>query len=156
MRIRPFIPADGAALHDLYGRAVREIGARDYDAAQVAVWAALAPTADRFCAMAADGRTVLVAVDDGDCPLAFGDLEADGHIDFLYCAPEAAGTGVTESLYAALEASAREQGIASLYSEASELARRFFLKRGFVVERRRDFEVAGVPIHNYAVRKVLA
>lgn len=156
MTIRPFQPSDALVLSGLYAESVRGIGARDYTAPQVAVWAALAPTAERFCAMAADGRTLLVAVDGDDRPLAFGDLEADGHIDFLYCAPQAAGTGVTGRLYAALEDLARQKGIPSLYSEASEAARRFFLKRGFVVEARRDFEVAGVPIHNYAVRKVLA
>lgn len=32
-----------------------------------------------------------MAVDDEDQPLAFGDLEHDGHIGYLYCAPEAAG-----------------------------------------------------------------
>ena len=36
------------------------------------------------------------------------------------------------------------------------MARRFFLRRGFVVVARRDFEVAGTPIHNYAVEKRLA
>jgi putative acetyltransferase len=42
-----------------------------------------------------------------------------------------------------------------LYSEASEAARRFFLKKGLVVLHRRDFEVRGVAIHNHAVEKRL-
>jgi putative acetyltransferase len=92
--------------------------------------------------------------DDGEV-LAFGDLEADGHIDFLYAAPEAVGKGVAAALYDELETAARERGIARLYSEASEAARRLFLKKGFTVLHRRDFDVRGVPIHNYAMEKRL-
>jgi putative acetyltransferase len=39
--------------------------------------------------------------------------------------------------------------------EASEPARRFFLKRGYAVLERRDFEIGGVPIHNYAMERRL-
>lgn len=98
---------------------------------------------------------MLVAVDGAGRPVAFGDLEPDGHIHFLYCAPEAAGTGVTATLYDALERIARAQGIVRLYAEASEPARRFFARQGFRTIGRRDFDIEGVPIHNYAVEKRL-
>lgn len=104
---------------------------------------------------AADGRLLLVAVDEDDAPLAYGDLEADGHIDHLYCLPDAAGTGVAAALYGEIEAAARARGIARLYTEASEPARRFFLKRGFAVVERNDFEIAGVAIHNFRMEKRL-
>ena len=42
-----------------------------------------------------------------------------------------------------------------LHAEASEAARRFFLRRGFVVVNSRAFEISGVPIHNYAMEKWL-
>ena len=42
-----------------------------------------------------------------------------------------------------------------LYVEASELARRLFLRKGFTVVTRRDFAVGGVMIHNYAMEKRL-
>ena len=135
---------------------MRGIGARDYTPEQIDAWAALAPSGRRLDALMADGRTRLVAADPGDRPVAFADLEPDGHIHFLYCAPEAAGDGIASELYERLEAAARGQGITRLYAEASEAARRFFLGQGFTVLHRRDFEVSGVPIHNYAVEKVLA
>ncbi|MCA1941157.1 MAG: GNAT family N-acetyltransferase [Caenispirillum bisanense] len=154
--IRPARPADADAMTALYRASVEGVGARDYNAEQVRVWAALAPSPDRWRAMMADGRLVLAAVDASDRLLAFGDLEADGHIDFLYAAPDAAGTGVVAALYAALEAEARARAIPRLYSEASEAACRFFTRRGFTVLHRRDLEVDGVAIHNYAVEKALA
>lgn len=155
MKIRAYAAADATALANLFRRSIEEIGSRDYAAPQVAAWAARVPTAERLHALAADGRTRLVAVDEADRPLAFVDLEPDGHIDFLYAAPEAAGTGVVAALYGALERGACDRKIARLYAEASEAARRFFLKQGFVVTARREFEIAGVPIHNYAVEKIL-
>jgi len=155
MRIRPRRPGDAAALAALYRRSVRALGPRDYSAAQVEAWAALAPTAEGMHARGTDGRTLLVAVDGADRPVAFGDLEADGHIDLFYCAPEAAGTGVAPALYDALEAAARDRGLTRLHVEASEAARRLFLRKGFAVTARRDLTVRGVGIHNFAMEKAL-
>lgn len=155
MTIRVFRDTDAEPLSALYRRSVEAIGPRGYTAEQVAAWASMTPSPERLRALAADGRTTLVAVDEADAPVAFGDLEADGHIHFLYCAPEAAGTGTVAALYAELEGRGRDAGMARLYSEASEAARSFFLKQGFTVLVRRDFELAGIPIHNYAVEKTL-
>ncbi len=154
--VRPYRAADAPALSRLYRRSVEGLGPRAYSAAQVAAWASLCPTAEEIAARAGDGRLLLVAVDADDRPLAFGDLERDGHIDLLYCAPEAAGRGVAAALYAELERAARAAGMARLYAEASETARGFFERQGFAVVARRDLAVAGVAIHNYAVEKRLS
>lgn len=73
----------------------------------------------------------------------------------LFCAPEAAGQGIASRLYDAVEASAREQGITNLFTEASELARRLFERKGFAVVERQDLVVRGVDIHNYRMAKAL-
>ena len=122
---------------------------------EIQAWAGAGPSALRFAERMEDGRWAFVADRaDGEL-LGFIDLEADGHIDFLYVAPEAKGRGVADRLLDAVEQVARSAEVQRLYSEASEAARRFFVRRGFVVLRRRDFEVGGVPIHNYAVEKRL-
>ena len=87
--------------------------------------------------------------------VAFIDLELDGHIDRLYAAPEAAGCGIASRLYDAIETAARAQGIGRLFTEASELARRFFKRKGFAVLGREDIILRGVPIHNYRMAKTL-
>ena len=102
-----------------------------------------------------DGRLVLVAADEQDRVIAFIDLEPDGHIDRLFCAPEAASRGIASQLYDRVETAAREQGIARLFTEASELARRFFERKGFTVLERQDKILRGVPIHNYRMAKTL-
>jgi putative acetyltransferase len=107
-------------------------------------------------ARCADGRVTLVATDDRDAPLAYGDLEAGGHIDHLYCAPEAAGTGAASAICDALVRTAGEQGVSRIYTEASEGARRFFERQGSSTRERRDFALRGVTIHNYSMEKTLA
>lgn len=155
MRIRIFEEGDAPALAELYGRSVRGIGPRDYSPEQVEAWASLAPTAEGMRRRCTDGRTVLVAVDDENRPLGFTDLEDDGHIGYFYCSPEAAGTGVAVALYDALEGAAREARLARLHVEASEAAKRFLLRRGFGILKRRDLLIGDVPIHNFAMEKRL-
>ena len=77
------------------------------------------------------------------------------HIDRLYCAPEAAGRGIASQLYDAIETAARAQGIKQMFTEASELARRFFERKGFTVLERQDKILRSVPIHNYRMAKTL-
>jgi putative acetyltransferase len=155
MRVRPFRPDDAPFLARIFHSAVHRIGRHHYSAEQIAAWAPALPPQETFLRRGRDGRLLLVAVDDLDRPLAYGDLEADGHIDHLYCRPDMAGTGVASFLYDRIEAAAAERGLGRLFVEASEPARRFFLKKGFVLLRRRDFELGNVPIHNFEMEKQL-
>lgn len=155
MHIRPFRPDDAPALARIFHDAVHEIGIGHYSLAQLGAWAPSVPDTERLAEQAADGRIVLVAADDEDRPLAYGDLEGHGHIDHLYCRPDVAGSGVASALYDRLEAAARDRGIGRLFVEASEPARRFFLRKGFALLGRRDFILSGVAIHNFAMEKRL-
>jgi hypothetical protein len=62
---------------------------------------------------------------------------------------------IASRLYDAAEAAARKQGITSLFTEASELARRLFERKGFAVVGRQDLVICGVAIHNYRIAKAL-
>jgi putative acetyltransferase len=152
MFIRPFEPSDANALAALFHASVREAGIRDYSAEQVAAWSPSKPDPDRYLRRA-EGRTLLVAVDDDNQPIGYGNLEPDGHIDHLYCRPDVVGIGVGSAIYAAIEAAARRAGIALLFVDASEGARRLFEHRGFGVDARHDFTINGVAIHNYRMSK---
>jgi len=153
--IRAYDPRDAADLADVFFRSVRQVALSDYTAAQVRAWAPDPRTAEWAHGEASDGRLVLVAANADDRPVAYIDLEPDGHIDRVFCAPEAAGQGIASRLYDAVEAAAREQGIRSLFTEASELARRLFERKGFVVVERQDLVIRGVAIHNYRMAKAL-
>ena len=150
--LRPYHPTDAAALTALYARSVRHFGPRTYTPEQVAVWAATADIA-RTAARCSDGRYVVVAQDDAGTVLGFADLEADGHLDMLYAAPEAEGLHVGSQLYAAIEAHARRRGLRRIFVEASELARPLFERRGFTLLGRNDLVMDSVAIHNYRMEK---
>lgn len=153
--IRTYQRDDAAGVADVFYRSVHGVATSDYSEEQVRAWVPGRWDADREHQRSGDGRLVLVAADERDQVIAFVDLEADGHIDRLFCAPEAAGRGIASRLYDGVEAAARDQGLARLYTEASELARRFFARKGFIVLERQDKILRGVPIHNYRMEKTL-
>jgi putative acetyltransferase len=136
--------------------AVRVTGLRDYSEAQVKAWAPVIPDANDFEARARDGRIVFVAVDESNHPIAYGDLEANGHIDHLFCRPETTGAGIASALYDRIEQKARELKMNRLFVEASEAARRLFLRKGFTELKRHEFLRQGVTMHNYLMEKSLA
>jgi putative acetyltransferase len=155
MTIRAYEPSDAADIADVFYRSVREVAPSDYTAEQVEAWAPRPVDAEHERRRSGDGRLVLVAADQHGHVAAFIDLEPDGHIDRLYCAPEAAGKGIASRLYEAVEVAARNQGIERLFTEASELARRFFERKGFTVVERQDMVLRSVLIHNYRMSKEL-
>lgn len=139
----------------MFYRSVREAALADYTPAQVEAWLPARPDASLMARRAGDGRLVLVAAYDDDRVVGYIDLEPDGHIDHLYCVPEAVGRGIASRLYDSLETAARDRRIGRLYVEASEAARRLFARKGFTLQRRQDLVRHGVGIHNYAMSKDL-
>jgi putative acetyltransferase len=153
--IRSYERRDAADVADVFYRSAREAALSDYTPTQVNAWVPRRWDAEKEHQRSGDGRPVLVAEGESGHVVAFIDLEPDGHIDRLYLAPEAAGGDVAWRLYDVIEAAARDQGIKRLYTEASELARRFFERKGFTVLERQDKVLRGVPIHNYRMAKLL-
>lgn len=155
MKIRPFQSEDAAALAQILHDSVHALTEAAYTPEQRAVWSPAPMPADRYLERVAAGRRVFVAVDAEDAPLGFIELEADGHIDCFYCAPHAAKRGIGRALYAALEAAAREAGLRHLHVEASEIARRFFLRAGFDELAQQQVERHGIRLTNYRMEKTL-
>jgi len=154
--IRSYQSGDAAQMARLYFDSARQLGSRRYSPEQVEAWAPEPADPSTVHARAADGRYTLVATDERGDVVGYGDLEADGHIDHLYCRPDAAGQGIAGAILDTLLAEAASRGsLRRLYVEASELARGLFERKGFSVVGRRDFEVRGVPIHNYAMEAIL-
>ncbi|MEM7768651.1 MAG: GNAT family N-acetyltransferase [Pseudomonadota bacterium] len=156
IQISTFRPQQAEDLVEVFSEAVTTLTRAVYSDAQVEAWLANTPDVEETRARCADGRLTLVAQTEAGRVVAFVDLEDDGHIDLLYARPEIARSGVTTALYAELEEAARARGIDRLFVEASETARFFFEKQGFTTLHRRDFEIHGVAIHNYAMEKHLA
>lgn len=110
-------------------------------------------SAEAFTAAMSEDRRVWVAEDSDGTARGFIELEDDGHIDRFYCHP--VGAGIGSALYDRLKAEADARGMPRLRVEASEPARRFFLRAGFCVESRREVWRNGVCLHNYAMTRTL-
>ena len=152
--IRSFRAGDAGPLSQIYWAAVQTLATGLYSPDQIAAWLSIAPDSGKIAAVYGTGRTALVCESEG-APIGFSDHDAAGHIRFLYCHPDHARRGVAGGLLEAVETSARNAGISSLTSEASETALPVFTRHGFRTVERRDFAIAGVAIHNYAVEKRL-
>lgn len=155
MKRRAYRAGDAARLEEIFRAAILQLGSRDYTAEQVAVWSGARVTAERLHEMYSDGRATFIAVDEADTAIAFSDLEADGHVDMLYCHPDHAGKGAASALLAAIEAAARQAGMARLHTEASETARPVFARAGYATVLRRPLEIDGVALHNWKMEKLL-
>lgn len=155
-QIRRYQAGDERQIGDVFERSIKAIGGAHYSKRQVDAWIANAPSIEAIRNRCTDGRTTLVALSDQETTpriLAYIDLEPDGHLDHFYCLAEASQTGIAQALYQHIEELAKAQGIVRLYTEASEAARRFFERHGFTELHRRDLNVQGVAIHNFAMQK---
>ncbi len=153
--IRLFETRDANALAELTLSAIRSVGSARYSPDQVKVWASRHPGPERFVARAAQGHVIFVAASDTDEIAAYALLEPDGHLDMLYCDPDHTRRGLADRLLESAEQHARSLKLERVYTEASELARAAFQRAGYTATHRREFEIDGVTIHNYAMEKPL-
>lgn len=87
--------------------------------------------------------------------VGFIELERSGRLAMMYRHPGAAGRGITEALYRAVEMRAREFGITCIHVEASLLAESFFLRHGYRLEIRESIECNGVALPRARLSKEL-
>jgi putative acetyltransferase len=89
VNIRFYEPKDAAFLGVVFFDAVRTAGLRDYSQAQVEAWAPAVPDPAKLEARAKDGRLILVAVNEVDERIAYGDLAGCGKSsisrEFVHC-----------------------------------------------------------------------
>jgi len=153
MQLREAIPADAAACVALFTASVHQLAARHYNGEQRLAWAP--PHADMtFWQQHLAGLEVLLAEREQSL-LGFIGYAADGHIDLLFCAPQAAREGVASALYTTAEKRLRALGQTRLYTEASLLAKPFFLNRGFAVIEQEDVQRGDVSLRRYHMQKML-
>ena len=100
-------------------------------------------------------RLTLVATMEGS-PVGFASLEGKDKIDMLYVHPAATGQGVGAMLVDALEKLASSRGEVKIVVDASDSARGFFEKRGYVAQQRNTVLVGDEWLANTTLHKQLA
>ena len=132
--LRPFLAEDASVLAQIFQSAIVELTSDDYTESQQEAWASAADDVADFAAKLAS-RLTLVATLDGE-PVGFASLEGKDKIDMLYVHPDAAGQGAGATLADALEKLAAARGAEKLTVDASDTARGFFERRGYVAQQR--------------------
>jgi putative acetyltransferase len=154
LAMRPLLPEDVPLLAEIFRASIEELTAEDYSEAQQEAWAETADDLEKFGARLGAALT-LVATFAGSA-VGFASLADNRNIDMLYVHPAAAGQGAGAMLCDALEKLAAARGTKELAVEASDSARGFFEKRGFVAKTRNTVFRAGEWLANTTMVKPLA
>jgi len=154
LAMRPYLPADAPLLREIFRDSIEELTADDYTPAQQEAWASVADDEAEF-GKKLSGQLTLVATLAGS-PVGFAALEGKDKIDMLYVHPAAAGQGVAAMLIDALEKLAGGRGAGKLTVDASDTARGFFEKRGYVAQQRNSASVGDEWLANTTLAKPLA
>lgn len=136
MNLRRAVPSDAEALYELAVAAIRGSAAEHYTAAELDAWAGRLDVAQHERLIAA--QHVLVAVD-GEAVAGFASVALEpvdtlvaGEVDRLFVSPAFGGRGVARLLLDAVEAAARDAGLAELVTHASWRAAPVFARHGYV------------------------
>jgi putative acetyltransferase len=153
LAMRPYLPADAPLLAEIFRASIEALTADDYSEAQQQAWAAAADDEEAFAARLAE-RLTLIATLDGS-PVGFVSLQQPDLIDLVYVHPAVAGQGVGTMLLDAVEKIMAARGAARLTADASDSARAFFERRGYVAQRRNTVSRGGEWIANTTMEKKL-
>ena len=154
LALRPFLPADASLVAEIFRAAIAELTGDDYSEAQQQAWAATAADAAAF-AKRLSSQLTLIATMEGS-PVGFASLAGRDKLDMLYVHPAASRHGVGAMLADALEKLAGGRGAAKLTVDASDSARGFFEKRGYVAQRRNSVSLGEEWLANTTLTKQLA
>ena len=154
LAMRPMLPTDVPLLAEIFRAAIEELTADDYSEAQQEAWASTADDEEAFGAKLA--RELTLVATHGGAAIGFASLADNSRIDMLYVHPAAAGQGAAAMLCDALERLAAARGGKELSVDASDSARGFFERRGFVAKTRNTVTLGGEWLANTTMVKPLA
>ena len=154
LAMRPMLPADVPLLAEIFRASIEELAGEDYSETQQEAWASAADDEEAFGERLA--RELTLVATHGGAPVGFASLADNTRVDMLYVHPAAAGQGAAAMLADALEKLAVARGSKELSVDASDTARGFFERRGFVAKTRNTVAVGGEWLANTTMVKPLA
>lgn len=154
LALRPFLAEDTPLVAEIFRESIMELTADDYSKAQQEAWISRVDDLEAF-AKRLGSQLTLIATLQGS-PVGFASLGNGGKIDLLYVHPAAAGQGIGAMLTDALEKLAANRGADKLIVDASDTARGFFEKRGYVAQQRNSISVGDEWLANTTLHKSLA
>ncbi|MEM9434834.1 MAG: GNAT family N-acetyltransferase [Pseudomonadota bacterium] len=150
-KLRKFTPRDSKATYKVFYKSVREGTSKYYSQAERLAWAG-SQVAPADWAQRLDTQETLVAEMEGRI-VGFMSLRLDGYLDMAYVLPNLMGSGIAKTLFKKLEAQAIAAGLTRLTTDASYLARSFFLSLGWNVLSPQMVRCNGCEIQNFRMEK---
>ncbi len=152
--LRPVLPGEAPRLAALFRASVETLAEDFYDDDQRAAWAACAADESGFAKRLGANLTI-VALIDGEIA-GFAALKDARILDMLYVHPGYARLGVGSALADALERLGAARGAEIISVDASDAARAFFEKRGYIPQSRNTVVINGEWLGNTTMTKALA
>ncbi|MBK5959155.1 GNAT family N-acetyltransferase [Rhodoplanes elegans] len=152
--LRPVLPADTPLLAEIFRASVEELTGDDYSEAQQEAWMTAAADEAAFAKRVTDALALVVTLN--GTPVGFVTLVGGETIDLLYVHPGVVGMGAGAMLIDAIEKLAGARGAKTLVVDASDNARNFFEKRGYVAQRRNTVLRGDEWLANTTMEKALA
>ena len=154
LALRPFLVQDTPVVAEIFRESVMDLTADDYSETQQEAWLSRLDDLEAFAKRLGDQLTLIATLQGS--PVGFASLVGRDKIDLLYVHPVAAGQGVGNMLTDALEKLAGARGAAKLVVDASDTARGFFEKRGYVAQQRNSISVGDEWLANTTMHKQVA
>jgi putative acetyltransferase len=152
--IRAYVDDDFDAVAEVYRNAVETLARSAYTDEQVRMWASYPDDGDDFRMRLGRGGVVVAKVEREIA--AFGQLEPDDHVAFLYCKGAFARRGLATEIYFRMEARARLASVPVLRTEASRVSRGFFEGKDFAVDEVENSVRGGVTFERFKMTKRLS
>lgn len=154
LALRPFLSEDTPLLAEIFRESILELTGDDYSEAQQEAWISRAEDLEAFAGRLGKQLTLIATLDGS--PVAFASLAGTTKIDMLFVHPIVSGQGAGALLIDALEKLAGARGAEKLTVDASDTARGFFEKRGYVAQQRNSVSVGDEWLANTTLSKPLA
>lgn len=155
MHLRDYTEKDLDELLELFYSTVHSVCCQDYNQKQIDTWAPRNPDQNHWKQRLSKCSVQVLENDQGEI-IGFGSLQKNGHLDHLYTHQDYQSKGAGSQILMAIEKRAKLDGHHILTTDASETARPFFLKKGFVTQKRQTTSLKGVAFTNYRMQKKLA
>jgi len=154
MLVRPFDPVDTTSLRELFAQSIEYLTTDDYNDDQRLAWVSRAEDWDEFDERLKSGDTFVIEIDTERA--GFTLFKNGNEIDMLFVHPYFVRSGVGTKLLKSVEQLARARGCEEITVDASDTAREFFEKHGFVATERHLIEIDGQWLSNTTMTKTLA
>lgn len=151
-KIRAARRSDAGELRDLFRNTVLAVNRRDYSQEEVEDWASCGNDISRIEDMI-NAHYFLIAVNPESQIVGFSSITPQGYLHNMFVHKDFQGMGVATLLLNETERYAEVAGIKRMTSEVSLIARPFFEKRGFVVEKEQKRKACKLFLTNFGMTK---